>query len=107
MNISLVFRFLLASLLWGIWFYQLRTAKLIYGLGSVWTTEKRETGFVQLSSCGARARQFHFRRGSSGSKIVRHLLALTGPVESLICHFSGIRVCRDVVCRTCAECLPS
>jgi len=42
MNISLVFRFLLASLLWGIWFYQLRTAKPIYGLGSVWTAEKEK-----------------------------------------------------------------
>ena len=42
MNVTVVFRFLLAFLLWGIWFYQLRTGKLIYGFGRVWTTEKEK-----------------------------------------------------------------
>lgn len=42
MNVGLVFGFFLTFLLWGIWFYQLRTGKLLYGFWRVWTTEKEK-----------------------------------------------------------------
>lgn len=40
MNLSLVLRFLLCLLLWGMWVYQVKTGKLLGGNWRVWTTEK-------------------------------------------------------------------
>lgn len=48
MNVDLAFGFLIGLILWCVWFYQLRTGKLIYGLGRVWTTEKEKPDLYTL-----------------------------------------------------------